>query len=227
MDGRSKFRQILQKSPVLLAMVLFGLCAKANNFEGSITFVKQSYYDTTYLHYYIKNERIRIDQYDRKGGRLIETLMVDLSEKTLIAVNPGKKLYRPLSIRPEEEAADKDFEVIKTRNFRMINGRKCYQWRVRNRRLNSEIAYWVTQTEYNFFDDLLMLLRRTERAYRFFVQIPGRDGHFPMLMVERTLLREERERLIVDHISRGRLSDSLFQIPDDYTELMFSQQILY
>jgi hypothetical protein len=218
---------ILQKSPVLLAMLLFGLCANANNFEGSITFVKKSYYDTTYLHYHIKGDQIRIDQYNRKGGRLIEILMVDLREKTLIAVNPEKKLYRPLSIRPDEEVADKNFEVIKTRNFRMIQGKKCYQWRVRNRRLNSEIAYWVTQTDYSFFDDLLMLLRRTERAYRFFVHIPSKDGYFPMLTVERTLLRDERERLIVDNISRGRLSDSLFQIPDDYTELMFSQQILY
>jgi hypothetical protein len=227
MDGSSKFMQILQKSPVLLVLVFLGLCANASNFEGSITFVKKSYYDTTYLHYYIKNERIRIDQYNRKGGQLIETLMVDLREKSLIAVNPGKKLYRPLSIRPDEHPADKDFEVIKTRNFRMINGRKCYQWRVRNRRLNSEIAYWVTHMDYRFFDDLLMLLRRTERAYRFFVQIPGNDGYFPMLMVERTLLRDERERVVVDKINRERLNDSLFQIPDDYTELMFSQQILY
>jgi len=219
--------QILRKSPVLLMLVLFGTVASANPFEGRITFVKKTFYDTTYLHYYIKNNRIRIDQYDRKGGRLMETLLVDLREKSLVAVDPERKLYRPLSIAPDEERFDEGFEVIKTRNYRMINGNKCYQWRVRNRQLNSEIAYWVTKTDYTFFNDLWMLLRQNARAHRFFVQIPGREGYFPMLTVERTLVRDERERMIVRQINPDRLSDSLFQIPDSYTKMMFSQQILY
>lgn len=219
--------QILRKSPVLLVLVLFGMGANANTFEGSITFVKKTVYDTTYLHYYIKNDRVRIDQYDRKGGRQAETLLVDLKEKTLVAVDPERKLYRPLRIAPEDERPDEGFKVIKTRNSRMINGNRCYQWRVRNRKLNSEIAYWVIKTDYTFFSDLWMLLRRNERAYRFFIQIPGRDGYLPMLTVERTLLRDERERMIVRRINPGRLNDSLFQIPDSYTEMMFSQQILY
>ena len=194
-------------------------------FEGSITFVKKSFYDTTFHHYFVKNNRVRIDQYEEQGGKLIETLLVDLQEESITAVNPQKKLYRPLSITSDKRIPREDFKVIKTGNFRRINGTKCYQWRVRNRKMNSEIAYWVAPTHFDFYRDLLKLLKRTERTYRFFMQIPDNAGYFPMLSVERTLLRDERERLVVKDIVRDQLSDALFTIPEDYRELLFSQQI--
>ena len=219
--------QIFRKSLSLILLIFLSGAAQAEPFEGSITFAKKSFYDTTYLHYYIKDHQIRIDRYSEEGGDLLETLLVDLQKETVTAVNPEKKLYRPLSITPEDQIDEDDYEIIKTRNFREINGTRCYQWRVRNEKLNSEIAYWVTPTRYTFFNDLLNLLRRTERAYRFFVQIPGNDGYFPMLSVERTLVRDERERLVVQSIQQARLSDNLFDIPGDYTELVFSQQIQY
>jgi len=197
----------------------------AQNFEGSITFVKKSFYDTTVHHYFVKNDRIRIDKYEQQGGKLIEALLVDLQEESVTAINPQKKLYRPLSIVSGKKVPRDDFKVIKTKNFRRINGIKCYQWRVKNKKLNSEIAYWVAPTHFGFYSDLLKLLKRTERTYRFFMQIPDNDGYFPMLSVERTLLRDERERLVVEDIVRDKLSDALFKIPDDYRELLFSQQI--
>ncbi|MBS3805887.1 MAG: DUF4412 domain-containing protein [Bacteroidales bacterium] len=217
--------QILRKSLFLLVFLPLTCSLLGQNFEGSITFVKKSFYDTTFHHYYVKNNRIRIDKYEEQGGQLIETLLVDLQEETVTAVNPQKKLYRPLSIAPDKKIPNEDFKVIKTKNFRRINGNKCYQWRVRNRKLNSEIAYWVAPTRFDFYGDLLKLLKRTERAYRFFMQIPDNEGYFPMLSVERTLLRDERERLVVKDIVRDKLSKALFTIPEDYRELLFSQQI--
>jgi len=217
--------QIFRKSLFLLFLLTFSCSLTGQSFEGSITFVKKSFYDTTFHHYFVKNDHIRIDKYDRQGGKLIETLLVDLREESVTAVNPQKKLYRPLSIVEDKRIPKEDFKVIKTKNFRRINGTKCYQWRVRNKKLNSEIAYWVAPTRFDFYSDLLKLLKRTERTYRFFVQIPNNDDYFPMLSVERTLLRDERERLEVKKIQQDKLSDALFRIPEDYRELLFSQQI--
>ncbi len=217
--------QILRKSLSLFVLLLIAIASVANHFEGQITFVRKSFYDTTYLQYYIKQDRIRIDKYEEKGGPLIQTLLVDLEKETVTAVNPEKKLYRPLNISSGGSGKKSHFEVIKTNNFRRIKGIKCYQWRVRNEKLNSEIAYWVTKKRFGFFDDLFDLLKRTERTYHFFSQIPGNEGYFPMLAVERTLLRDERERLEVKNINRNKLSESLFIIPDNYRELLLSQKI--
>lgn len=222
---KSKIMHFLRKSLGALLLFLSGTACMAGTFEGSIKFVKKSFYDTTFLQYYIKDHQIRIDKYGRQGGELIETLLVDLEKQTVTAVNPIKKLYRPLTIASEDQAPNQGYKIIKTGNFREINGVRCYQWRVRNRRLNSEIAYWVTQTQFDFYDDLLTLLKRTERIYRFFIEIPGNEGFFPMLSVERTLLRDERERVVVQQIDEGSLSERLFKIPDDYTELVLSPQI--
>lgn len=217
--------QILRKSLCLPVLIMLAVASFGQEFEGSIAFVKKSYYDTTHLNYYIKKNRIRIDKYNRQGGKLIETLLVNLDKETVTALHPEKKLYRPLSVVPECQTSKSDYEVKKTGNFRRINGHKCYQWRVRNEKLNTEIAYWVTKIQFDFYDDLLKLLQRTERTYRFYMQIPDKDGYFPMLTVERTLLRDERERLEVKNIARDKISESLFKIPEDFTELLFSQQI--
>ena len=146
--------QILRKSLCLPVLIMLAVASFGQEFEGSIAFVKKSYYDTTHLNYYIKKNRIRIDKYNRQGGQLIETLLVNLEKETVTALHPEKKLYRPLSVAPECQTSKSDYEVKKTGNFRRINGHKCYQWRVRNEKLNTEIAYWVTKIQFDFYDDL-------------------------------------------------------------------------
>ncbi|MCH7657168.1 MAG: hypothetical protein IIB05_02460 [Bacteroidetes bacterium] len=34
---------------------------------------------------------------------------------------------------------------------------KCYQWRVRNKEKNTEVAYWVFNDDFNFFNDLFKI----------------------------------------------------------------------
>ena len=201
---------------LLTGFLLFSPVLKAETFEGFIKFNQYTSYDTTLLRYSVRNNKIRINKYDNEG-RLIECLLVDTDKKRVIALNPQKKLYRPLElkeIKTTEKA--KNYDIIRSGNHKKINGVKCYQWRVRNRKNNTEIAYWVAEKKFGFFNDLIELLERTNKIYEFFSEIPGKKGMFPLLSIERTLLRKERQRLAVTEITSKTMDESLFEIPDDY-----------
>ncbi|PLX04928.1 MAG: hypothetical protein C0594_08520, partial [Marinilabiliales bacterium] len=100
-----------------------------------------------------------------------------------------------------------DYEVMQTRNHKKIHGQKCYQWRVKNKEQNTEIAYWVFDGNFDFFDDFLRLWNRTEKHSSYFLHIPETNGYFPMLSVERTSLRDKKMRLEVLNINRTVLDD--------------------
>ena len=201
---------------LLTGFLLFSPVLKAETFEGFIKFNQYTSYDTTLLRYSIRNNKIRINKYDNEG-RLIECLLVDTDKKRVIALNPQKKLYRPLELK-EIKTTEKaeNYDIIRSGNHKKINGVKCYQWRVRNRKNNTEIAYWVAEKKFGFFNDLIELLERTNKIYEFFSEIPGKKGMFPLLSIERTLLRKERQRLAVTEITSKTMDESLFEIPDDY-----------
>ncbi len=201
---------------LLTGFLLFSPVLKAETFEGFIKFNQYTSYDTTLLRYSVRNNKIRINKYDNEG-RLIECLLVDTDKKRVIALNPQKKLYRPLELK-EIKTTEKaeNYDIIRSGNHKKINGVKCYQWRVRNRKNNTEIAYWVAEKKFGFFNDLIELLERTNKIYEFFSEIPGKKGMFPLLSIERTLLRKERQRLAVTEITSKTMDESLFEIPDDY-----------
>lgn len=201
----------------LLVLFVFVISNVSNTyaFEGHITFVQSTGYDTLWLKYSIKGDKIKISKYDRDNN-LIQCLLVDISEEQVTAIDYQQKLYRPLDLEQADQTKkEKKYTILQTDNFREVNGVKCYQWRVRNRESNSEIAYWVTRTNFDFFHDLIRLLERSNKIYHFFSQIPANDGYFPMLAVERSLLRRERQRIAVTEIKHESLQDELFEIPKD------------
>jgi len=201
---------------LLTGFLLSSTFLKAELFEGIIKFHQYTSYDTTLLRYSIRNNKIRINKYDNQR-RLIECLLVDKEKEKVTALNPRKKLYRPLEPKKIKKTdKTENYKVIRRGNHKKINGVKCYQWRVRSRKNNTEIAYWVAVKKFDFFHDLIDLLERTNKIYDFFSEIPDNKGMFPLLSVERTLLRKERKRLTVAEITRKSMDESLFKIPEDY-----------
>ena len=201
---------------LLTSLLLLSPVLRAESFEGLIKFRQYTSYDTTLLKYFIRNNKIRINKYNN-DGQLIECLLVDTEKEKVTALNPQKKLYRPLELENKDHTEeDENYVIIRRGNHKKINGVKCYQWRVRNRKSNTEIAYWVAAKKFDFFHDLIGLLQKTNKIYDFFSEIPGKNGMFPFLSVERTLLRKERQRLTVAEITGKSMEESLFEIPDDY-----------
>lgn len=196
-------------------LLLFTFNLNARSFEGSIDFVHESHYDTSYFTYYVKGNHIRIDKFDNKK-ELIQSLIIHLDQEEIFILSPSKKLYTKLEKKTVENYNSENFTILKTDNHKEVNGIVCYQWRVKNTECNTEVAYWVSQNDFYFFEDLVKLINRTDKTYDFFEKIPETQGFFPMLTVERTLLRKEKSRIYVADIKKQKLNDTQFTIPSDY-----------
>lgn len=209
----------MKKTYLFITTLLFFFFASSQNFEGEIKLVKKTLSDTTYLTYSIKGNQIRIDEHD-KYKRLQRYFLVNINDKSIFVINPSKKLYVNMPAKENNlNAENLDFDIVKTNNYRDFNGFKCYQWRVRNVKQNTEIAYWVAEENFTFFSELVKTFDNSERNLAFYLMIPDSEGRMPMLAVERTLLRDEKIRLAVTSVNEGKLEDSLFLIPETYKNL--------
>jgi hypothetical protein len=208
MRGRKLFTGII-------IAVLFSNYGWAKDFEGSITMVKQSVYDTVYYTYYVSNGRIRIEEKD-KSNEVKMVYIVNINKEEVYIINPSKKMYTKLKKITSDNQEQQQFIIKKTDNYKLINGVRCYQWRVKNIHRNTEITYWVAQKNFDFFDKMVKVLNKTDKSWEFFNNIPNAAGYFPMLYVERTLLRDEKMRTAVLKIEPHRIDSSIFQIPKDY-----------
>lgn len=185
------------------------------SFEGSIDLVQESHYDTSYFTYFVKDENVRIDKLDN-NHILIQSLLINLEKREVYILSPSKKLYTKLIVNKQHKLDDENFTILKTENSRMVDNYKCYQWRVKNTERNTEVSYWVAQNNFYFFEELVRLIDSTNDIYEFFEKIPDTQGFFPMLSIERTLLRKEKSRTYVVNISGKKVNNNLFKIPSDY-----------
>ena len=198
---------------VILALVCGGL--RAGSFEGTIKLVKKTFYDTSYFYYQVKDNKVRIDEYNRLNV-LIGSLIIDLDEETVHALNNADKVYKQLEPDRRYDKNENHYSIIKTDNTKNINGYICQQWRVRNREKNSEIVYWVTRDGFYFFEAMIRIMNNFGNCSEFFQHIPGTTGVLPMLTVERNMVRYEKLRLVITDIHYTTLSENIFQIPADF-----------
>lgn len=166
----------------------------------------------------VKGSLARVDEVD-KDNRLVSRRLIDLEKNTVVALSPQQKLYTNLQVSNLPKVNRAGVEVRKTENYKEINGYKCYQWRVKDVQRNTEVAFWVANESFEFFEQVIQLLNRTEQSLTLYQVIPENDGFFPMLTEERTLLRKEKLKISVVDISRTNLSAKLFEIPEGYQSL--------
>ena len=206
----------------LLGLILFIATPEKEDscfFEGRIDLVEKSYYDTTYYTYLIKDKKLRVNKFDHHY-KLIQSILVNLENEQVVILSPSKKLFSYLDIDPARETDDKNFTVKKTDNSRQVEGKECYQWRVKNKNMNTEVAFWVSEENpLVCFPDFIKLLNCSERTFNFFEIIPDTQGFFPMLTVERTLLRKEKRRIVITKINHQEINNQTFEIPHGFEEV--------
>jgi hypothetical protein len=188
------------------------------SFEGSIRFVQKTMNDTNYYTYHIKNNKVRLDVHENCSHckEIENSMLFDLDNNTITALNPSRKLYINVPPKPYMDKQNDKFKIIKSKNCKKIQGYKCFQWRVKNTSEKTEIAYWVADDNFAFFEDFLRLWNRTEKHSRYFLQIPETKGFFPLISVERTTLRDQKMKLEVVDIIKKPLEKKLFEIPEDF-----------
>jgi len=184
-------------------------------FEGTMTFVKLTHYDTTYFAYHVKDDYIRIEEMT-KTRELSRVYIVDTQNRAMVALHPKRKLFTTIHVTPYLYAQNPDIEVIRTSNRKRIRGVVCTQWRVRNQKENTEITYWVANDEFYFFRGLIEIIDGVDKINYYFMQIPEAEGFMPVLTEERSLLREKRTHIEMIEIERKILDPKLFTIPSDF-----------
>jgi hypothetical protein len=168
------------------------------------------------LCYKIKGDKVRFEELD-KDLRIVNYLIVNLSEKNILALNPKKKLYAGLPVHSWNELPNNtDFEIIKTGNYKDIKEIKCYQWRVLNKKEDTEIQYWTPESKYSFFPRLLKLLNQSEKTSHYYLIASEINGLLPLEIVERSSFREMRMRLEVVKIEKKSIQPEIFEIPSGY-----------
>ncbi len=205
---------------LFLSCLLLGciITTFGQSFEGIIEFRKTNLAEKTYYSYTVKLNKVRIDEKSEDGKTLIATLIVDLSSKEILALSHDRHLYMKREAKTTERIAGSP-KVIRSGNHRFIGDQDCEQWRVKNESDNTEISYWVTKGNYDFFLPLLGVLGRKDKFATFYLSIPDREGYFPVDAVERDLQRNEKGRLEVLKITEKKVEDNLFVVPSNYMQM--------
>ncbi len=201
---------------IFAIMLLFcSLYSFSGEFEGRIKIVKQTVYDSCYYYYQVKGELVRIDEFT-PDNKLVSSTIINLKEEKIFYINPLQKLYKEVGYVKPIIAPSPNYIVIKTDNTKVVNGFVCYQWRVRNKEKNSEIAYWVTKGAFGFYNDVLKIVANSGNYTDFFNHIPNTEGYLPILTVENNMVRYEKMRLFVTQVHQEQVNESVFKVPSNY-----------
>ncbi|MCF6243043.1 MAG: DUF4412 domain-containing protein [Bacteroidales bacterium] len=170
--------------------------------------------DTIFLTLQIKANKLRIDEFNKTQQKR-KYAIVDTSTSKIYFLKPEKKIYTKLSVYRLRQNLDTNLIIIKTKNYKNILGKKCYQWRLKIPDKNTEITYWVAAEKYFTFNKILRFLD-SDIAGKYFVNINDYQDVFPMLIVERSLLREWKSTIKILEIKNTIIKDAVFEIPKDY-----------
>lgn len=199
----------------IIAVISFAGFASAQSFEGVIEFKKQSSTDTVTYVYYVKGNKVRLDEVGSKSGKVEGTFLVDLKDKKMVSLSHDRKLYMDKASTAPAKVNGKP-EVTKTKNTRTINGFKVQEYIVKNKDENTQISYWVATGKFDFFDPFLKLINQKQKFSTYYQLINGISGGFPMLAVEKSMDNVEKGRLEVTKVEKKALDSSLFEVPKGY-----------
>ena len=200
---------------VMLSLICFNGFSNVYGFEGVLKIEKTNHFDTVLYTFQVKGNKVHIDEFNISHNSHI-TYIADLENGSIIAINPQLKVYRPVEVNNLKPVDLNNYEIIKSENIREINGKQCYQWRVRNKKLNTEIAYWVVKDGFHFYQRLASIFNNIEKLNQFFLAIPDSEGVMPMLVIERSNLRDEKSRMAVTQFVEQKVKEDIFRIPSNF-----------
>lgn len=210
-------KSLLKIASVLTIMVACAFSAKAQSFEGVIEFKKQTQTDTTNYVYYVKDNRVKIDEIGSKSHKVEGTFLVDMDEKTMISLNHERKLYMNNN-NPAAPTLKGSCVVKKGQNVKNLQGYKCVEYTVTNQDEGTIITYWLADGKFTFFEKMLRQLNRKDKSSVYFLQIQDVKNMFPMLSVQTDLAGKEQTKLEVTKITKKVLDDATFEIPKGYNK---------
>jgi hypothetical protein len=209
------FYRSIGLSAALVATTLAAPTAQAQAFEGIVEFTKTTGPVVTSYKYFVKGERVRIEEIGARG-EVQGIMLVDTRDKTVTAISPERKLY--MDVPNMRLPKDVEVQVQKTSDLKDIAGYKCEKWLVKSPKEDRQITYWVAADDFDFFVPLLETLNRKDEQAVFFLQVKDNGGVFPMLGIEQKTDGAEVSRLEVSKVTKGAQKPALFEIPAGYNK---------
>ena len=207
--------QAIQRTLGLIGLLAFPVLLTAQAFEGIIEFTKTSGPVVTSYKYFVKEDRVRIEEISARG-EVQGIMLVDTRDKTVTAVSPERKLF--MDVPNMRLPKDVETTIQKTTEMKEIAGYKCEKWMVKGPKEDRQLTYWVAADEFNFFIPLLETLNRKDEQAVFFLEIKDAGGVFPMLGVEQKMDGAEVSRLEVVKVTKAVQKASLFEIPAGFNK---------
>jgi len=211
----------------LLVSTLFAFMgmfiATAQSFEGVIEFRKQSTTDTVNYVYYVKGDKVRIDEIGSKSKKAEGSFIIDLKNQSILSMSHDSKIYFTQAGGTKTAPAGKP-EVKKTGNVKTIQGTKCSEYIVTNLEDSIKITYWMAANNYDFFFKLLKVLNRKDKSAVYIQHIAGAEGMFPFLSSQVNLSTNKEEvRMEATKVAKKTIESSVFDIPADYKEFQMQK----
>jgi hypothetical protein len=205
----------MKKLKLFIASFAFTTAAFAQ-FEGTLEFRMETKKDTTTNVYYVKGNNVKLDQIGRKSGKVEGSFVFDLGEKKIKFVNPARKVWG--DHKSETPPAIKGAcEVTKGKGSKVVCGKKCVDYTVKNTDENTTITYWISSEGFNFFSPLVQLWNRKDKQSVYFNQIKDLPkGSMPMQSTESDLAGTPVSKLEVIKVDKKTIETSQVSVPGDY-----------
>jgi uncharacterized protein DUF4412 len=199
------------------ALILIGTVATAQSFEGTIDFQQYNGVDTTYYKYYVKGDKVKVDNYDPKTNNDEGDFLIDLTSKKTTALSPVRKVYfdQPpgAAVKPGGTPT-----VTKTGKVKTINGLKCTEYLVVDADEGLKIHFWMAAGHYDFFSQMLQILNRKDKFSEYYLVMTGVTGMFPMLAEEEDTAGNPKGWMKAVKVDKGTIAATTFDIPKGYKE---------
>jgi len=190
--------------------------ASAQSFEGVIEFKKQTTTDTINYVYYIKGEKVRIDEIGVKSKKIEGSFIIDLKSSSMLSLSHDRKLCFDNASGTLAVMTGKA-EVKKTGNVKTLQGFKCTEYVVKNADEKIQVTYWMGSGKFDFFFKLLKVLNRKDRSAIYIQQLTGVDGMFPFLSSQLNLETGKDEiKMEVVKVQKKVVDATQFDVPKDY-----------
>lgn len=216
---KTKRKDLMRFTHLTTAFVVFaGLAvntSQAQSFEGVIEFTKTTGPVSTTYKYYVKDDKVRIEELSEKG--VIQGIMlVDNTKNAVTALSPERKLF--MDVPNMRLPKDVNVKVEKTGVTRDLSGYSCEKWEVINTEADRKVIYWVAKDKFDFFIPMLRTLNRKDEQAVYFLEIPDANGVFPMQGTESKLSGGNISTLKVEKITPSKMVDNLFSVPGGFTK---------
>ena len=206
------------KKLILSALFVFAgiLMVSAQSFEGVIEFKKQTTTDTVNYIYYIKCDKVRLDEIGAKSKKVEGSFIIDLKTNSMVSLSHERKLFIEQAPGTPATVTGKP-EVKKTGTVKTILGVKCNEYVVKNSDEKVQVTYWMGSGKFDFFFKLLKVLNRKDKSAVYVQQLTSVDGMFPFLSSQVNLETNKEEiKMEVTKVDKKTVDAKMFEMPKDY-----------